>query len=251
MKRPDTFTITTFWMDWLLLPIVLGAAWLTLRWALADMRQASNLGTWGAIPAWVVAVPLFVTAAGWLIVGVGMLIKEEYWEFRFISSGLIIWAVCCLIGAGLILLDFLRKGSDFGVAGLLNFIGLVLMGLTIVLPARVDHSPIGKVIRAARVWFVLLAVCVGCLLAGMLLGFPYNFPRFPLGIGAFFFFGLGLTEITFGKTSFPWLLRLFQLHIGGREYHDDSPESIAWRIEGVLKLLAGIGAAVILIIASR
>lgn len=223
--------------------------WLTVRWALADLSQASNLATWGAIPAWVVSIPLFVTAAGWVITGFGMLIKEEYWEFRFISSGLIIWALCCLIGAGLILLGFLQSGSGFGLAGLLSFIGLVLMALTIVLPARVDHSPIEKVIRVGRVWFMLLAVCVGCLMAGMLLGFPYSFPRFPLGIGAFLFFGLGLTEIAFGRTSFPWLLRLFQLHVGGREYHDNFPESTAWRIEGVVKLLVGMGAAVVLVIA--
>lgn len=52
MKRPDTFTITTFWMDWLLQPIVLGAVWLTARWALADVRLASGSGTWGVVPAW-------------------------------------------------------------------------------------------------------------------------------------------------------------------------------------------------------
>jgi hypothetical protein len=207
MKRPDTFTITTFWLDWLLLPIVLGAAWLTLRWALADTSQASNLGTWGAMPAWVISIPLFLTAAGWVTIGLGMLIKEEYWEFRMISSGLIIWAFCCLIGAGMILLDFLQGNGGFGVAGLLDLVGLVLMSLTILLPAWVDHASIDKVVRSARVWFVLLTVCVGCLMVGMLLGFPYSFPRFPLGIGALFFFGLGLTEIAFGKTSFPWLLR--------------------------------------------
>jgi hypothetical protein len=45
MKRPDTFTITTFWMDWLLQPIVLAAVWLTVRWALTDASQASALRT--------------------------------------------------------------------------------------------------------------------------------------------------------------------------------------------------------------
>jgi hypothetical protein len=248
VKRPETFTITTFWMDWLLQPIVLAAVWLTVRWALADASQASALGTWGAIPAWGVSVPLLVTAAGWLIIGFGMLVKEEYWEFRFISSGLIIWALCCLMGAALILLGFLRGGSGFGVAGILNFVGLLMMSLTIVLPAWVDHSPTDKVIRFARIWFVLLTACVGCLTAGMVLGFPYNFPRFPLGIGAFFFLGLGLTEITFRKASFPWLLRLFQPRAGGREYHDDFPESAAWRIEGIVRMLVGIGAAAILVI---
>jgi hypothetical protein len=29
--RPDTFTITTFWLDWLLMPILLAGAWLTIR----------------------------------------------------------------------------------------------------------------------------------------------------------------------------------------------------------------------------
>ena len=248
MKRPDTFTITTFWLDWLLFPIVLGAVWLTVRWALVDIGQASDLKTWGAVPAWAVSIPLLVTAAGWLIIGFGMLIKEEYWEFRFISNGLIIWALCCLMGAALMLLGFLRGGSGFGVAGLLNLVGLALMSLTIVLPAWVDHSPVDKVIRSARVWFVLLTACVGCLIAGIVLGFPYSFPRFPLGIGAFFFLGLGLTEITFRKTSFPWLLRLFQPRVGGREYHGAFPESAAWRIEGIVKMLVGTGAAVILVI---
>lgn len=145
MKRPDTFTITTFWLDWLFFPIVLGAAWLTLRWALADTSQASNLGTWGVMPAWVVSISLFVTAAGWVIIGLGMLIKEEYWEFRMISSGLIIWTLCCLIGAGLILLGFLRGNSGFGVAGLLDLIGLVLMSFP-----TPDCRPSGSSSREVR-----------------------------------------------------------------------------------------------------
>ena len=33
MKKPERITITSFWLDWLLLPIMLGAGWLTLRWA--------------------------------------------------------------------------------------------------------------------------------------------------------------------------------------------------------------------------
>jgi hypothetical protein len=43
--KPDTFTITTFWLDWLLIPILFAGAWLTIRWALADSKQASNLLT--------------------------------------------------------------------------------------------------------------------------------------------------------------------------------------------------------------
>jgi hypothetical protein len=251
VKKPDTFTITTFWMDWLLLPIMLGAAWLTVSWALADLSRASHLEAAGAtLPAWAVSVPLFVSAAGWVVVGLGMLIKEEYWEFQMIRSGLILWSLCCLIGASLILLSFFSGGSGFGVGSLLNLIGLVLMTFLLVLPALIDHSSLDKVNRSAHVWFVLLTICVGCLMAGMLLGFPYNFPWFPLGLGALFFFGLGLTEVGFSRTSFPWLLRLWKLHIGGRKFHDNFPESVRWRVEGSAKMLVGIGVAVMLVIVS-
>ncbi len=41
--KPDTFTITTFWLDWLLMPLLLAGAWLTIRWGLADSRQVSDL----------------------------------------------------------------------------------------------------------------------------------------------------------------------------------------------------------------
>jgi hypothetical protein len=249
MKRPDTFTITTFWMDWLLQPIVLGAVWLTARWALADVRLASGLGTWGVVLTWIVSLPLLLSAAGWLVIGFGMLVKEEYWEFRLIRSGLVMWALCCLAGAGLVVLGFLFGAGVLGLAGLLNLAGLVLMFLTIVLPARVDPSSVRRVIRVGRLWYLLLVISVGCLLAGMFLGFPYNFTHFPLAVGAFFLIGLGITEVAFGKTSFPWFFRLFQFGLG-RDYHDSFPESTAWRIEGAVKVLLGIGAVVVLIITS-
>jgi hypothetical protein len=51
MKTEDsTFTITTFWRDWLLQPVVLEAAWLTARWGLRDMQRAGSLGGWGGCP---------------------------------------------------------------------------------------------------------------------------------------------------------------------------------------------------------
>ena len=250
MRKPEKITVTTFWIDWLFLPIVLGAVWLILRWALSDLSLARELGVGESLPAWVVPIPLFISATAFVIIGLGMLIREEYWEFRALYSGLIILSFSCIIGAGLILFSSLRGYGELGVPGLLNFIGLVLMSLTIVLPARVDHSSVDKVIRSAHLWFVLLAFCVGFLMAGMLLGFPYNFPRSALGFGALFFFGLGLTEIYFSKTAFPWLVRLWKPHIGGREFHDAFPKSVVWRIEGLVKLLVGIGVVVILVIVS-
>jgi hypothetical protein len=250
MKKTRQITITTFWLDWLLFPLVLVAAWLTLQWALSDMNQASNLETWGTMPNWMVSTPLLITAASWVIIGLGMLIREEYWEFQMIRSGVIGWSICGFIGAGLIVLGYMQVNNNLGVSGILNLIGLLLMSLLTVVPAWIDHSSTDKVIRSARVWFILLAIGVGCLMAGMMFGFPYNFTRFPLVIGAFLFFGLGLTEITFRKTSFPWLLRLFQFNIGGREYHDQFPESTAWRIIGFVKVLVGVAIVAMLAIIS-
>lgn len=78
MKRPDRITITTFWLDWLLLPIMLGAGWLTFRWALADFNLASSLGASAtALPPWAVAVPLVLCAVGWVILGFGSLIRAD------------------------------------------------------------------------------------------------------------------------------------------------------------------------------
>jgi len=84
--KPGTFTITTFWLDWLLMPIMLAGARLTVRWALADSRQASDLkvGEESFVPTWAYSIPLFVTAAAWVIAGFGALIKEDYWEMRVI-----------------------------------------------------------------------------------------------------------------------------------------------------------------------
>jgi hypothetical protein len=97
---------------------------------------------------------------------------------------------------------------------------------------------------------LLLAVCLGCLTAGTLLGFPYNFPRFPFGIGVLFFFGLGALEAATSTPTFPWLPRLYDLDLEQDVFLAGLPESSVWRIEGVIKLLLGIGAAVLLVIVS-
>jgi hypothetical protein len=250
--RPDTFTITTFWLDWLLMPILLAGAWLTARWALADSRQASKLEAEGEsfIPAWAFSIPLFIAAAAWVIAGLGTLIREDYWEMRVIFGAFVLWTLCCMLGAGLLFLGFLRKGRGFGTAGILNLIGLALMSLLMVLPGLIDHSSPANVTLVGHVWFLLLAVCVGLLMGGMLLGFPYKFPRFPLGLGVLFLVGWGLSEIAFSQASFPWLVRIWKLHLE-LEYIDAFPTSAGWQILGTAKVLAGIGAVLILAIASR
>jgi hypothetical protein len=114
--RPEPFTITTFWADWTVMPLMLGAAWLTLRWALADWRKASRLQAKGAIlPGWAV-FPLAISAAGFVLLGLSMLVKAPYWEHRGLWVGQMLLLIGCLIGAALILLGFLRGGSRFGIA---------------------------------------------------------------------------------------------------------------------------------------
>jgi hypothetical protein len=250
--RPDTFTITTFWLDWLLMPILLAGAWLTIRWALADSKRASNLEAGGepSAPAWAFSTPLFIAAAAWVIAGMGTLIREDYWEMRVIFAAFVLWTLCCIVGAVLLFLEFLRKGRDFGLAGILSLIGLALMSLLMVLPGLIDHSSPTSVTSVGHGWFVLLAASVGLLTTGTLLDFPYRFPRFPLGLGVLFLVGWGLSEIAFSQASFPWLVRIWRPRLG-LEYVDAFPISVGWQIAGAAKVLVGIGTVVILIIASR
>jgi hypothetical protein len=250
--KPDTFTITTFWLDWLLMPILLAGAWLTTRWALADSRQGSDLevGEDSFMPAWAFSIPLFIAAAAWVIAGFGTLIKEDYWEMRVIFGAFALWTLCCIVGAVLLFLGFLRKGRSFGIAGMLNLIGLALMSLLLALPGLIDHSSPANVTLVGHVWFLLLAVSVGLLTGGTLLGFPFRFPRFPLGLGVLFLIGWGLSEIAFSQASFPWLIRIWKLRLG-LEYIDAFPTSAGWQVAGAVKVLAGIGTVMILAVASR
>ncbi len=202
------------------------------------------------MPAWAFSIPLFIAAAAWVIAGFGTLIKEDYWEMRVIFGAFALWTLCCIVGAALLFLGFLRKGRGFGIAGILNLIGLALMSLLMVLPGLIDHSSPANVTLVGHVWFLLLAVSMGLLTGGTLLGFPYKFPRFPLGLGVLFLIGWGLSEIAFSQASFPWLIRIWKLRLG-LEYLDAFPISIGWQIAGAVKVLVGIGTVVILIIASR
>jgi len=250
--EPETLTITTFWLDWLLMPIMLVGAWLTIRWARADYRQASEKETVGGsvVPAWAFSIPLYIAAVAWLIAGFGALIKEDYWEMRVIFVAFLLWTLCCIVGAAILFLSFLRKRKGLGAAGILNLIGLALMSVLMILPGLIDHASPTLVTLTGHVWFVLLAVSVGLLTAGVFSGFPYKFPRFPLGLGAFFLIGWGLSEIAFRQASFPWLVRIWKLHLG-LEYLDSFPLSDGWLMAGAVKVLAGTGAIAALIIASR
>jgi hypothetical protein len=250
--RPDTFTITTFWLDWLLMPIMLVGAWLTIRWALSDSRRAAEMEVAGEsfVPTWAFSVPLFIASAAWVIAGLGALIKEDYWEMRVIFVAFLLWTLCCIVGAVILFISFLSKGKDIGAVGVMNLIGLTLMSVLMILPGVINYSSPANVTLIGHIWFVLLAISVGLLTGGMLLGFPFKFPRFPLGLGVLFLIGWGLSEVTFSQASFPWLVRIWRSHLG-LEYLDAFPVSSGWQVAGAVKFLLGIGTVAILFIASR
>ena len=250
--KPDTFTITTFWLDWLLMPIMLIGAWLTIRWALADSKHASKLKAEGEsdLPNWFFSIPLFFAAAAWVIAGMGALIKEDYWEMRVIFVAFLLWTLCCILGAILLLIIFLRKGKALGTAGLISLIGLLLMSLLMVLPGCNDPSSPASVTLIGHFWFGLLVISVGLLSAGWILGFGFKFPRFPLGLGVLFLIGWGLSEVAFSQASFPWLVRIWRLDLG-LAYLDAFPISPAWQIAGAIKALLGLGTVIAIIVASR
>ena len=254
MEQPATFTLTTFWLDWLLLPIMLILGYLTLRWALADFNKASQLKKEEVetLPAWIVSFPLMICAASWIILGFASLIREEYWEHRVWCVVLAIWSFCALIGAGLILTDFLKRQCRFCTAGLLNLIGLTLLPIIICVPAFMKIPTGTLAIMLSHLWTVLSVICVGCLLGGMVGGFPYNFPRFALAIGILIFIGLGGIEIDSGQSGFPWFSRIWDLQLGPAEFEASLPDpAIGWRIIGLIKLLVGIGLGVLVLMGNN
>ncbi|MCK4835178.1 MAG: hypothetical protein KAT17_00990 [Candidatus Aminicenantes bacterium] len=254
MEQPTTFTITTFWLDWMLLPIMLILGYLTLRWALVDFKKASKLKEEKVetSPAWIISFPLMICAASWIILGFASLIKEEYWEHRVWCLALVIWCLCSLIGAGLILINVFKRKFNFSTAELLNFVGLILLPIIIGFPAFMEVSTGTRDMILSHIWTVLLIVCVGCLLKGMIKGFPYNFPRLALAIGIVAFIGLGGIEMDSGQSAFPWFSRIWDLQLGQAEFEASLPDpTIGWQIIGAIKLLLGMGLGVLLLIGSK
>ena len=98
--------------------------------------------------------------------------------------------------------------------------------------------------------FGLLTVCVGCLATGLLLGFPYNFARLPLGIAGIYSFGVGLMEIGFKRPGFPHLLYVYDFRMG-LDYVWVGAESAVWQLAGILKVLLAIGIMATFLVASR
>ena len=250
--RPDSFSITTFWLDWLLMPLMIFGAWLTVHWALADSKEAADLGVGreSLLPPWAFSIPLFTAAFAWIIAGLGALIKEDYWEMRVIFIAFLLWTICTFAGATLLTISVLEKGKEISIVEIVNLFGLVLMSILMILPGLIDPSTSEIVTLVGHIWFVLLAVSVGLLTAGMFFGYPYKFPQFPLGLGVLFLIGWGLSEVAFSQASFPWLVRIWKLNLG-IDYLEAFPISGGWQIAGMVKFLLGFASAAIIFVRSR
>lgn len=241
----NTFTITTFWLDWLMLPVMLAAAAFTVRWALADRKQSTQQA--GAkLHSGASFLPLILAASGFVVAGIGMLIREAYWEHRALLAAQLLWIACCLIGAVLSLVVCMHSDQCYRESSILSTIGLVLMAFALAFPGLLNPDNTVMMVFMARTWYVISGAAIIFLLAGTLMGFPYRLPRFALALGGIYHLGLGLTEIVFSKTAFPWLIQLWRLGIGP-EYYDAFPASAFWQIEGAAKVI--VGAAVLVIVA--
>lgn len=248
----ESISITTFWVDWLLFPLLLMGAWLTYRWARSDSRLASRMeeGLKKPMPPWIFSVPLFIAAAAWVIAGIGTLIREDYWEMRIILGAFILWTLCCITGMILLIIIFIRRWNKFGTAGILNLVGLILMSILMILPGLIGLPSPDMTIIIGHLWSALLIIGVGLLTGAVILGFPYRFPRFSLGLGILFLIGWGFSEIALKQPSFPWMIRIWRPYLG-LEYLNTFPEFQWWQIAGAFKVFAGIAITVILIISSR
>jgi len=233
--------------------LMVGAASLTFRWAIADYKRSLHLRAKEKyLPGWLVFLPLCISAIGFLFLGLSMLIKEPYWEHIGLLIGQILLIFCCFFGAWLIIMSFIWKRNVFGVAGVLGAIGLLLMGFLLLFPAFFINADKGLYPLASYLWFGMLLCSIGFLMASILLTFPYNFVRFPLGIAILYSFGLGLMEISYGSSSFQNLLYVWDFRLGFNyvDIHKYGA-SIGWRIAGMIKIVLAVGVTVAFYITLR
>ncbi len=243
MTRPDTFTITSFWINWLMLPLMLAAAVFTIRWALADRKQSTQQE--GAkLQNGASFLPLMLAALGFVIAGLGLPIGEAYWGLRVILIGQVIWIACCLVGAALSLIICFHSDQCYRESSILTVIGLVLMAFALIFPGLLNPDNTVMMVFMARTWYVISGTAIVFLIAGILMGFPYRLPRFALVVGGIYHLGLGLAELTFSRTAFPWLIRLWRFGIDPA-YLDAFPVSTFWQIEGAAKVIVGVAVLVI------
>lgn len=242
-----TFTITTFWLDWLLVPFVIIGAYFILKWAKKDFRHKRDSSD--IFPSLFYSFPLIFIAIGWLITGFAMLIKEDYWEMKVFSFVFLMWTIGCIIGTLLLIPKIFRKTRG-GNKPLFEIGSIGLLSLLMLTPLIIPDNLFAIIDYFSHIWFLFLILSTLLSLKVMLIRSPYMFSRFPFVLGNFFLIGWGISEITFQQNSFPWLIRIWKPELN-LEYLDNFPHSQVWIIFGTLKLLISLAILITYIIKKK
>jgi len=242
MKKPDHVTITTFWLDWVLLPVTFVVGVVTMRWAFRDYNVAKKLlSKEKSIPPFLYSLPLIITSLAWFIVGPASLIKDEYYEHRIWCGVLALWACACLIGAIVATVNMLMFPKKHVFSAATHTVGLLLVGFSLMFPALID-VPLGHdAVIFSVVWNIIMITCGICFVVGEFKGYPYLFPRIGLAIVLLFFFSAAALEIPISQPVAPWFARLWDFQMSQGTFESGLPTSIWWRIDGLINLVIGSG----------
>jgi len=250
MKKPDKISVTTYWLDWILLPFMLGLAYLFCRWALLDYNLAYSTFNLGKILSLVVSIPLFIIALTFFIVGFASLIKEEYYELRVWRAVLFIWTLYSIF-AGVITLWIYFIAKDIGLFNAVFVtLGFLIVAFVIGFPAFIKMLKGGEINIFSHLWTVLIFLSSLFLGIGVYTGFPFMYVKFGLGFSLLFFFATGCMEAVSKQPVFPWFPRIWKVEEFGKmeEFISSLPKSLIWRIMGIVKLLVSIVIVIIIII---
>ncbi len=250
MKKPDKISVTTYWLDWILLPFMLGLAYLFCRWALLDYNLANSTFNLGKILSLIVSIPLFIIALTFFIVGFASLIKEEYYELRIWRAVLFIWTLYSIF-AGVITLWIYFIVEDIGLFKVVFVTsGFLIIAFVIGFPALIRIPEGRKISTFSHLWAILIFLSSLFLGIGVYTGFPFMYVKFGLGFSLLFFFASGCMEAVSKQPVFPWFPRVWKVEEFGKmdEFISSLPKRFIWRIMGIVKLLVSIVIVIIIII---
>ena len=137
-----------------------------------------------------------------------------------------------------------------GRGGTLCLIGLLTMTALLFLPAFFVNAKPESYNSGYALWFGLLIMATGFLIAGRFIGYLFIFPQFTLGMCSVYAFGLGLTEIYFRRVSFNSLLYIWDSRLGFEAF-TQLPRTASAPLLGAVKILVGIAIGVVLFVVTR
>lgn len=250
MKKPDKVSITTYWLDWILLPFMLGLAYLFCRWAVLDYNLASNTLNLGKIFSLIATIPLFIIAVTFFIVAFASLIKEEYYELRIWRAVLFIWTVYSFFAGTITLwIYFIVKDINLFKAIFVT-LGFLIIAFVIGFPALIKMLKGRKINIFSHLWTILIFLSSLFLGIGVYAGFPFMYVKFGLGFSLLFFFASGCIEAVSKQPVFPWFPRVWKVEEFGKmeEFIGSLPKRFIWRIIGIIKLLVSVVILIIIIV---